>query len=136
MVQRPLLIINRLDAERIERLIDDAETGLEVAEALEAELERAEILDPEDMPADVVSMNSQVEFTDVGKSRRFTRTLVYPHSLATTEEGISVMAPVGAALLGLRVGDTIEWPLPGGQAATLRIESILWQPESQGQLHR
>lgn len=136
MVQRPLLIINRLDAERIERLIDDAETGLEVAEALEAELERAEILDPEDMPADVVSMNSQVEFTDVGKNRRFTRTLVYPHSLATTEEGISVMAPVGAALLGLRVGDTIEWPLPGGQAATLRIESILWQPERQGQLHR
>lgn len=136
MVQRSPLIINRLDAERLQRLIDDAETGLDVAEALEAELERSEVLDPEDMPDDVVSMNSQVEFTDIGKDRRFKRTLVYPHSLATTEDGISVMAPVGAALLGLRVGETIEWPLPGGQTVTLRIESVLWQPEREGQFHR
>ncbi|WP_027966057.1 nucleoside diphosphate kinase regulator [Halomonas halocynthiae] len=136
MSQRPPLIINRLDAERLQRLIDDAETGFDVVDALEAELERSDVLEPEDMPDDVVSMNSQVEFTDIGKDRRFTRTLVYPHSLATTEDGISVMAPVGAALLGLRVGETIEWPLPGGQTATLRIETILWQPEREGQLHR
>lgn len=136
MVQRSPLTINRLDAERLQRLIDDAETGLDVAEALEAELERSEVLDPEDMPDDVVSMNSQVEFTDIGKDRRFKRTLVYPHSLATIEDGISVMAPVGAALLGLRVGETIEWPLPGGQTVTLRIESVLWQPEREGQFHR
>ncbi|HSH47088.1 MAG TPA: nucleoside diphosphate kinase regulator [Halomonas sp.] len=136
MSQRPPLIINRLDAERLQRLIDDAETGLEVADALEAELERGEVLDPRDIPEDVVSMNSQIEFTDIGKGRRFTRTLVYPHSLSTTEDGISVMAPVGAALLGLRIGDSIEWPLPSGETATLRIESILWQPEREGQFHR
>lgn len=136
MSQRSPLIINRLDAERLQRLIDDAETNLEVADALEAELERGEVLDPRDIPEDVVSMNSQVEFTDIGKGRRFTRTLVYPHSLATTEDGISVMAPVGAALLGLHIGETIEWPLPNGEKTTLRIESILWQPEREGQFHR
>lgn len=136
MAKRSPLIINRLDAERLQRLIDDAETGLDVAEALEAELERSDVLDPENMPDDVVSMNSQVEFTDIGKNRRFKRTLVYPRSLAATEDGISVMAPVGAALLGLRVGETIEWPLPGGQTITLRIESVLWQPEREGQFHR
>ncbi|WP_163558246.1 nucleoside diphosphate kinase regulator [Halomonas sp. NO4] len=134
---RPPIIINRLDAERLQRLIDAASgKELAVAELLEEELARGEVVDPEAIPADAVSMNSQIQFTDLTRGRQLVRTLVYPHMLAATEDGISVMAPVGAALIGLRVGDTIDWPLPDGGETQLRIDAILWQPEREGQFHR
>lgn len=137
MATRPPIIINRLDAERLQRLIDEADDkDLAVARSLEEELARGEVVDPEEIPEDVVSMCSQVQFTDLDRNRQIIRTLVYPHALATTEDGISVMAPVGAALLGLRIGDTIDWPLPGGREVQLRIDAILWQPEREGQFHR
>lgn len=137
MTSRPPIIINRLDADRLQRLIDVASgESLAVAELLEEELARGEVIDPEEIPADTVSMNSQVQFTDLTRGRQMIRTLVYPHALAATEDGISVMAPIGAALIGLRVGDVIDWPLPGGGEAQLRIDAILWQPEREGQFHR
>lgn len=137
MSSRPAIIINRLDAERLQRLIDAAsDKDLPVAESLEEELTRGEVIDPEDIPEDVVSMNSQVQFTDLTRDRQMIRTLVYPHALAGTEDGISVMAPVGAGLIGLRIGDIIDWPLPGGGEARLRIDAILWQPEREQQFHR
>lgn len=137
MSSRPTIIINRLDAERLQRLIDDADDrDLAVAESLETELERGEVIDPQDIPEDVVSMNSRVQFTDLSRGRQMTRTLVYPHALAATEDGLSVMAPIGAALLGLRIGDVIDWPLPDGSESRLRIDAILWQPERAGQFHR
>ncbi|MDR5892078.1 MULTISPECIES: nucleoside diphosphate kinase regulator [Halomonas] len=137
MSSRPTIIINRLDAERLQRLIDDAsDKDLFVADALEEELERGEVIDPEEIPDDVVSMNSRIQFTDLTRNRQMIRTLVYPHSLATTEDGISVMAPVGAALIGLRVGDVIDWNLPDGHQVSLRVDAILWQPEREKQFHR
>jgi regulator of nucleoside diphosphate kinase len=137
MSSRPPIIINRLDAERLQRLIDQADDKDRfVADCLEEELERGEVIDPEDIPEDVVSMNSQVQFTDLTRNRQMIRTLVYPHAMATTEDAISVMAPIGAGLIGLRIGDEIDWPLPGGGEARLRIDAILWQPEREGQFHR
>ncbi|MGR4066813.1 nucleoside diphosphate kinase regulator [Halomonas sp. LR3S48] len=137
MSSRPPLIINRLDAERLQRLIDHADDKDRfVADCLEEELERGEVIDPEEIPADVVSMNSQVQFTDLTRNRQMIRTLVYPHALAATEDGISVMAPIGAGLIGLRIGDEIDWPLPDGGGARLRVDAILWQPEREGQFHR
>ncbi|GEK46162.1 nucleoside diphosphate kinase regulator [Halomonas pacifica] len=137
MSSRPAIIINRLDAERLQRLIDAAsDKDLPVAESLEEELTRGEVIDPEDIPEDVVSMNSQVQFTDLTRDRQMIRTLVYPHALAATEDGLSVMAPIGAALLGLRIGDIIDWPLPDGSEIKLRIDAIFWQPEREGQFHR
>ena len=126
-----------LDAERLQRLIDDAsDKDLFVAEALEEELERGEVIDPEEIPDDVVSMNSRVQFTDLTRNRQMIRTLVYPHALATTEDGISVMAPVGAGLIGLRVGEVIDWTLPDGHQVQLRVDAVLWQPEREKQFHR
>lgn len=137
MSSRPAIIINRLDAERLQRLIDAAsDKDLPVAESLEEELTRGEVIDPEDIPEDVVSMNSQVQFTDLNRNKQMIRTLVYPHALANTEDGLSVMAPIGAALLGLRIGDIIDWPLPDGSEIKLRIDAIFWQPEREGQFHR
>lgn len=137
MGQRPPITINRLDAERIQRLIDNAsDKDLMVAELLDEELSRGQVLDPEDIPDDVVSMNSQIRFTDLTRGRQMIRTLVYPHALESVEDGISVMAPIGAALIGLKVGDVIEWPLPNQTEVRLRIDAIFWQPEREKQFHR
>lgn len=137
MGQRPPIIINRLDAERLQRLIDNAsDKELAVATLLEEELARGEVIDPEDIPDNVVSMNSQIRFTDLTRGRQMVRTLVYPHALSTVEDGISVMAPIGAGLIGLKVGDIIDWPLPNNAETRLRIDAILWQPEREQQFHR
>jgi regulator of nucleoside diphosphate kinase len=137
MGQRPPLLINRLDADRLQRLIDNAtDKDQMVAELLQDELSHGEVVDPEDIPDNVVSMNSQIQFTDLTRNQQMVRTLVYPHSLSTTKDAISIMAPIGASLLGLKVGDTIDWPLPNQQNARLRVDAILWQPEREKQYHR
>ncbi|WP_172116193.1 nucleoside diphosphate kinase regulator [Halomonas hibernica] len=137
MGQRPPIIINRLDAERLQRLIDNAtDKELAVATLLEEELSRGEVIDPQEIPDNVVSMNSQIRFTDLTRGRQMVRTLVYPHALGTVEDGISVMAPIGAGLIGLKVGDIIDWPLPNNSEVRLRIDAILWQPEREQQHHR
>ncbi|MGO2414984.1 MULTISPECIES: nucleoside diphosphate kinase regulator [Cobetia] len=137
MATLPGIIINRLDADRLQRLIDRAtDADRHVAEQLEDELERGEIVEPHEVPADVVSMNSRVEFTDLTRQQTLVRTLVYPHALADQENGLSVLAPLGAALLGLKVGSHIEWSLPDGSQRQVRIDALLYQPESAGDLHR
>ncbi|ALM54034.1 nucleoside diphosphate kinase regulator [Halomonas huangheensis] len=137
MEQRPPIYINRLDAERLQRLIDSAtDKELAVAELLEEELARGNVLDPELIPDNVVSMNSQIRFTDLARGRQMIRTLVYPHSVDSVEDAISVMAPIGAGLIGLKVGDVINWPLPNSTTTQLRVDAILWQPEREKQFHR
>ncbi|XGA81224.1 nucleoside diphosphate kinase regulator [Halomonas sp. CH40] len=134
---RPPILINRLDAERLQRLIDNAESkDHAVAKLLEVELARGEVVDPEDIPQDVVSMNSQIQFTDLSRGRQMVRTLVYPHSLANIEDAISVMAPIGTGLIGLKIGDVIDWPVPNHGDVSLRIDAIFWQPEREKQFHR
>lgn len=137
MRQRPPIMINRLDAERLQRLIDNAsDKELAVAELLEEELMRGEVIDPDLIPDNVVSMNSQIRFTDLTRGRQMIRTLVYPHALDSVEDAISVMAPIGAGLIGLKVGDVIHWPIPNNATVQLRVDAILWQPEREKQFHR
>ena len=104
-------------------------------EALEAELDRADVLEPKDMPADVVTMNSTVRFTLKESGKTSTLQLVYPRDMDGSSEKVSIFAPVGIALLGLRVGDELQMPSPTGQV-TVHVEAITWQPESAGELHR
>ncbi|WP_024561425.1 nucleoside diphosphate kinase regulator, partial [Franconibacter pulveris] len=114
-MSRPAIIINELDAERLDMLLEKpAFAGLPVAQALNEELDRAQICRPQALPADVVSMNSQVKFRDLTSGEVYLRTLAYPAQVTDSTSQLSVMAPVGAALLGLRVGDAIRWPLPDG----------------------
>lgn len=134
---RPAIIINELDAERIDRLLEQpAFASSPVAEALNAELDRAKMCAPEEMPHDVVSMNSQVRFRDLTSGEERVRTLVFPSQVTDSNTQLSVMAPVGAALLGLRVGNTIHWQLPGGTTTHLEVLELLYQPEAAGDLHR
>jgi regulator of nucleoside diphosphate kinase len=103
---------------------------------LEAELDRAEVLEPEDMPPTVVTMNSTVKFRVASSDEEFQLTLVYPKDVDQSGGTVSVLAPVGSALLGLSQGDEIEWPKPGGGVLQVRIDEIVYQPERAGEYHR
>jgi regulator of nucleoside diphosphate kinase len=134
---RPSIIISSLDLERLETLLDSLPDGAFPGKAeLEAELARAEIVEPKDMPSTVVTMNSRVRFKVASSSEEFTLSLVYPKDVDASSEKISVLAPVGSALLGLSQGDEIEWPAPGGSMLNVRIEEVIYQPERAGEYHR
>lgn len=133
----PALIVSSLDLERIEDLLEsEPHRGSAGATALRAELARASILEPAEMPADVVTMNSTATVIDESTGETRELTLVYPRDADAASNHISIFAPVGAAMLGLRVGDSINWQVPGGRSLKLRIRDISFQPEASGQLHR
>ena len=136
---RPPLLLSRLDAERIEALLEQPQYRALNTRALQEELERAEIAEPAQMPADIITMNSiaQVRLEEAGQgSHERELTLVYPRDADGSAEKVSILAPVGSALLGLRVGDAIDWPMPGGRNARLHVLAIRYQPEAAGELHR
>jgi len=132
---QPKIIVSSLDAERLEILLD-ALPPAEAAthEGLLDELGRAEIVAPQDMPAGVVTMNSTVRFQIDAPPEELRLTLVYPRDLANTADAISILTPVGSALLGLSVGDAIDWPRPDGQLVRVRILEVLHQPEQAAEL--
>jgi regulator of nucleoside diphosphate kinase len=101
---------------------------------LEEELEQANVVPSQQIPADVVTMNSQVRIWDLDAGKEMVLTLVFP-ALADYEQGrLSILAPMGTALLGYRAGDTIEWQAPSG-LRRLRVEQVLYQPEAAGDYH-
>lgn len=136
-VTKPRVIISSLDAERLEDLIASLPNASFPGKAdLEAELARADIMDPKDIPATVVTMNSTVKFEADVSREAFCLTLVYPKDIDNSGEKISILAPVGSALLGLSQGDEIEWPKPGGGMLRVRIKEVIYQPERAGEYHR
>lgn len=131
------IILSRLDVERIEALLDTpALRDAPAAARLRSEIDRAEVVEPADMPADVVSMNSSADCVDESNGKHHALTLVYPKDADADAGRISVLAPVGSALLGLRVGQGIDWPGQGGQVHRLKVTAIHYQPEAAGHLHR
>jgi len=100
------------------------------AAALAPELERAEIVPFAAVPPDVVTMNSKVAFEDQTTGELRIVTIVYPQDANPEEGRISVIAPVGSALLGLSLGQSIEWCFPDGSPRTLRVVELLYQPEA------
>ncbi|WP_426336937.1 nucleoside diphosphate kinase regulator [Pseudoduganella sp. R-31] len=126
---QPNITISSLDAERIEALAG-------IGPALLDELARADIRAPEDMPPDVVTMNSTVRFAIDGSGEAHCLTLAYPRDMAQVPDAISILTPIGAALLGLSTGDTIHWPRPDGQLSTVRVLEVLYQPERAGECFR
>jgi regulator of nucleoside diphosphate kinase len=101
---------------------------------LRRELERARVVAPREVPSDVITMNSRVRLRDLDSGEDETYTLVFPEDADLAHNRLSVLAPVGTALIGYRVGDVIEWPVPDG-VRRLRIEAIEYQPESSGDYH-
>lgn len=120
------LIISERDYQSLFPLAENLKTPFE--EALDAELGRADIVPDKDLPADVVTMNSVVTFLDLNSSEETTVSLVYPREASVDLMKISILSPVGSALIGLRVGGEINWPLPNGSRRLLRVVNVI-QPE-------
>lgn len=136
MSKRPEIIISSLDLDRLYKLIDslppDSIAGIS---ELEAELARAKVVKPTEIPPSIVTMNSTVRFSVESTQREFELTLVYPEDVDSTGKTISILAPVGSALLGLSQGDEIEWPKPGGGTIKVKIIEVIYQPERAGDYH-
>ncbi|MBE4143837.1 nucleoside diphosphate kinase regulator [Vibrio parahaemolyticus] len=135
MSENNSIYISSLDMNRITALLDKMPNIAAELVELEAELDRATVLEPEEMPSNVVTMNSTVEFKFAGEERTMTKTLVYPSELKSSDD-ISIFAPVGSALIGLSVGQKLDWPMPNKQVKTIEIVDITYQPERCGTLNR
>ena len=127
------LYITAIDKERLHELIistrkNAAESEIHLRD-LEAELEKAIIVQPRDAPKDVVTMDSQVCVKDLDTQGETVYTLVFPSFSDIEQNRISVLSPVGTALLGYRTGDIIEWKVPAG-IRKLKIKKIVYQPEA------
>jgi regulator of nucleoside diphosphate kinase len=102
---------------------------------LEIELDRAKIIADNEVPPDLVTMNSKVKFLNETEDKEMIVTIVYPPDANFSEGKVSVLASLGAALIGLRVGLQINWQFPDGKTKTLRILEVLYQPEANGHWH-
>ncbi|AQS59233.1 nucleoside diphosphate kinase regulator [Desulforamulus ferrireducens] len=129
------IFITDKDQKRLKKLIDkekEFSTGnKEYLINLEQELDRANIVTSQEVPADVITMNSKVLLKDLDNGEEMIYTLVYPEEADLLNDKISVLAPVGTAILGYRIGDVLEWKVPDG-VVKLKVEKLLYQPEAAG----
>ena len=136
MDKQPPLVLSSRDIKRLERLLDsEAYKNLPGIDALQNEIDRASVVAPADVPPGVVTMNSTVRFCDDSTDSCYELTLVYPDAVRSPET-VSVLAPVGSALLGLSVGQSIAWQVPGSRTLSLRILEVTYQRGATGELHR
>ncbi len=130
------LYVTEQDMERLRALLENvSERDRMGADALDEEVSRAKVVPASDIPPGVVTMNSRVCFVDevTGKQREIT--LVYPTDANAERRRVSVLAPVGSALLGLSVGQSINWTMPNGEINRFRIVKVIYQPEASGDSH-
>ena len=125
------IIVTELDLARLRTVLDHHDVP--TAEALDTELHRAVVVPQREVPADVVTMNSDVLYEDEATGARRTVRVVYPRDADAGRGWVSVLAPIGSALLGLRVGQHIDWHVPAGRRR-LRIVEVPYQPEAAGDL--
>ena len=132
------IYITEFDKSRLEELIAVAEEfgghDRQDLESLAVELEQAEVVSSKDVPPDVVTMNSKVVLRDLNTSEQMTYVLVFPRDANIDVGAISVLAPVGTAILGYSKGDVVEWPVPSGMRR-ISIDDVLYQPEAAGDYH-
>jgi regulator of nucleoside diphosphate kinase len=133
MTEPPPIYLTQDDLDRLTDLLEAyaAGAGGRRFEHLEGELLRARVVPSDQIPRDVVTMNSRVVFEDEQTGERREVTLVYPRDADIDAGKISVLVPVGSALLGLRVGQSIDWTLPSGQKRRYRVIAVPYQPEAE-----
>ncbi|MCL4835296.1 MAG: nucleoside diphosphate kinase regulator [Caldilineaceae bacterium] len=127
--------ITQFDLERLRKLLSDAQSTdyrkSEYLERLQIEINRAEVVLSKDIPSDVITMNSTVCIEDLDTKEEEIYTLVFPKNADLSQGKISILAPIGTAMLGYEVGDSFEWEVPAGKRR-LRVKKILYQPEASG----
>jgi regulator of nucleoside diphosphate kinase len=130
MTEQASIYLTQEDLDRLSQLLETRRGGR--FEKLEGELARAAVVPRRQIPTDVVTMNSRVVFENETTGERREVTLVYPGEADIDSGKISVLVPVGTALLGLRVGQSIDWELPSGVKHRYRVVAVPYQPESEG----
>lgn len=128
------IYITNTDMRRLQPLIETMKSSRDDLRGLQAELEHARVVAPAEVPPDVITMNSKARLRDLETGEEVTYTLVFPDQANIEQGRISVVAPVGTAMLGHRVGDEFEWEVPAGPVR-LRVEEVLYQPEAAGHYH-
>lgn len=127
MRKRPPIVVTESDERKLRGLLGVQSTGARHDQAhiqeLRSELERVRIVRAQDLPSDVVTMHSRVRVLDVQRRTRRDVTVVFPLEADVAAKRISVLAPLGTALLGFREGDEVEWMMPGG-IRRLRVERV------------
>jgi regulator of nucleoside diphosphate kinase len=98
---------------------------------LQSELNRARVVPPQEVPPDVVTMHSHARVLDVDTGEQMLFRLVFPEEANVDAGQLSVLAPLGTAILGYRAGDTFQWKVPAG-VRNLKILEVLFQPEANG----
>lgn len=139
MIQQGTIYVTKTDRERLKNLIElvrdrGDRADLLYVDKLEDELEFAEVVASADMPADVVTMRSKVRLKDMDTDEETVYTIVFPTEANFDDGKISILAPLATALLGYRLGDTVEFEAPS-RLRRLEIMDILYQPESAGDLN-
>ncbi|GAA0686038.1 nucleoside diphosphate kinase regulator [Marinobacterium maritimum] len=125
MADMPGIKVSEKDIDQLEAMLERKEyRDNSSLDGLRAELDRADVVHLDELPENVVRMNSTVTFEVVESGQKFHRTLYFPHQMAGKEHAISIVAPIGSALLGLEVGQTIDWTLPGGKHSHVRIIEV------------
>jgi regulator of nucleoside diphosphate kinase len=125
------IIITDVDLARLQPVLDQ-----HAADLLHDELLRATVVPQQAVPRDVVTMNSTAVYQDLDTGTRRTVTVVYPRDASAADGRISVLAPIGCALLGMSVGQTLTWRLPNDRLARIRLLDVTYQPEAAGDLSR
>ena len=137
-MKNPIYITSQ-DKQRLEDLLMEIEVSDPRKhgdlKALTQELRRAVIVDPKDVYSDVITMNSRAKMRDLESGETVAFTLVFPSEANIDEERISVLAPIGAGMLGYRVGDEFEWKVPDG-LRRMKVTKIDYQPEAAGHFDR
>jgi regulator of nucleoside diphosphate kinase len=136
--QMRTIYITELDLNRLQRLLDLMEGSLRNKEhllKLEEELLKGQIVPSDEVPPDVITMNSRVRLKDMDSGDEMVYSLVYPNDADPAQNRISILAPIGTALIGYSVGDVVEWKVPSG-LKRLKVEEILYQPEASGDFDR
>ena len=119
------ITVSSLDMDRLDAMLESpAIQQTPAAQALIQELNRATVVAPEDMPEGIVMMHSRVECEDEVHGDKHELTLVFPREADVDQGNVSILAPVGTALLGLAVGQTMDWDAPGGRKLRLRVTAV------------
>ena len=129
-----VIYITQQDMKRLRPLIEGVKNSRDDLRGLQAELAHARVVTPADVPPDVITMNSKARLRDLDTGEEMVFTLVFPGDANVENDRISVVAPIGTAMLGQRVGDEFEWEVPAG-SVRLRVEEVLYQPEAAGHYH-
>jgi len=133
-MENKTITVTSLDLQRLRNLFDNPDLLQQkpYLQELEQKINRAVEVLPSEIPPDIITMNSTAWLIDLDTGEEMMLTLVYPDHANISEGRISVLAPIGMAILGSRVGETIEWEVPDG-IRTLKVDRILHQPEAAGQ---